>query len=103
MMTKAPEFIQLGALVVPVTVTRLTDATFGEAEVHPAPAIAIDDRLGNREQASTLIHEIIEVIGMAYSLELNETQVCCLEQGLVSALTQTPELLPYLQRSLQGR
>lgn len=103
MMNKAPSEVQLGAIVVPVTVTRLPDGTFGESEVHPTPGITIDDRLVNREQASTLLHEVIEVIGMVYHLDLTETQVCCLEQGIVSAMVQTPELLPYLMRSLQGR
>lgn len=101
-MTKAPAVVQLGALVVPVTVTRLPDGTFGESEVHPSPAITIDDRLVGREQASTLVHEVIEVIGMTYHLDLTETQVCCIEQGIISAMIQTPELLQYLRRSLQG-
>lgn len=103
-MTHLPSEINLGANVIPILRSDdVGDLGFGDAQIHPHPLIRLHPSLDGQQEAMTVIHELVEIIDLSFELNLTETQVRCIEQGLAAAMRQTPELLPYLHDRLQGR
>jgi hypothetical protein len=103
-MMHLPSEINLGANVIPIQRSDdVGDQGFGDAQIHPHPLIRLHPSLDGQQEAMTVLHELVEIIDMSFELNLTETQVRCIEQGLAAAMRQTPELLPYFQDRLQGR
>jgi len=78
--------LRVGSVIVDVVTAKFGDESqFGEAELHPSAVIKIDDRVvRSREQALTLIHELLHIISELYGLGLTEQQVLILEQALTA-------------------
>lgn len=59
---------------------------FGLAVLAPDYFIVIDQSLSTAQRKRTLVHEVMEVVNDVFDLQLNETGIRCMEQGVCQAL-----------------
>jgi hypothetical protein len=70
-------------------------AEFGTWTQWPRPTISLGNQ-HHSEVAGTLLHEILHGISDLYELGLSEAQVKVLEQTVIAALRQNPQLAQHL-------
>lgn len=81
--------LDIGSQRVPVYLaSNLLDdhEAFGLAVLSPEYFIVIDRSLSIAQRKRTLVHEVMEVVNDVFDLQLNETGIRCMEQGVCQAL-----------------
>lgn len=80
--------LDIGSHRVPVYLADLLEPhrAYGLAVLVPEYFIVIERSLSVRQRKRTLLHEVMEVVNDIFDLQLNETGIRCMEQGVSQAL-----------------
>jgi len=57
-----------------------------------AQKIWVSEAVGKQQQETTLVHEVLEAINTLYELNLEHTQISCLETALYAFIVDNPEV-----------
>lgn len=90
---RLPKQISIQGISIPVVLSECPDKdALGMFVNFPKPVIYVNPAQPVSEQWSTLFHEVLEAIGVIYSLDLKEHVVCALELGLRGVFRDNPGL-----------
>lgn len=80
--------LEIGSHKVPVFTgdTLAAHQCYGLANLVPEYFIIIERSLSVTQRKRTLVHEVMEVVNDIYNLQINETGIRCMEQGVCQAL-----------------
>jgi len=80
--------IRIGTQDVVVEFVGMDNGEFGTFNAWPSPVIRVATGIPVEAQRLTLLHEILHAISELYGLDLRESQVRALEQGLGQVMTE---------------
>ena len=89
--------IKFNQYSVPVKRVELDEEVFGQFSFFPYPEIHINQGLKKEVEASTILHEVLEMISELYGLSLYESQIRVLEVSLMGVFSQNPWLVSTFQ------
>lgn len=80
--------VRIGTQDVRVQFEQMVDGEFGSFNAFPIPVVRINAALPTEVQRLTLLHELLHAISDLYGLELRESQVRAIEQGLGQVMSE---------------
>ena len=87
--------VRIGTQDVRVEVVPLPDGDFGDFNVFPTPVVRVNASLPFEVQRITLLHELLHAISDLYGLDLRESQVRAIEQGLGQVMSE-PDIWQFI-------
>ena len=87
--------VRIGTQNVCIEIVPLPEGEFGDFNVFPTPVIRINAALPLEVQRLTMLHELIHAISDLYGLDLRESQVRAIEQGLGQVMSE-PDIWQFL-------
>ncbi len=87
--------VRIGTQDVRVEVVALPDGDFGDFNVFPTPVVRVNANLPFEVQRITLLHELLHAISDLYGLDLRESQVRAIEQGLGQVMSE-PDIWQFI-------
>jgi hypothetical protein len=82
---------------IPIKRVEFDEDVFGQFSFFPYPEIYISKDLKREVEASTILHEVLEMISELYGLSLDESQIRVLEVSLMGVFAQNPWFVSTLQ------
>ena len=80
--------VRIGQQDVVIEFVAMGDGEFGEFKAFPSPRVMVNASLPIEVQRLTLLHELLHAVSDLYGLNLTETQVRCIEQGLGQVMSE---------------
>jgi Zn-dependent peptidase ImmA (M78 family) len=87
--------VRIGTQDVKIKFVPMEDGEFGDFDAFPEPVIRVNLGVPIEAQRMTLLHELLHAISDLYGLDLRESQVRTIEQGLGQVMTE-PHIWKYL-------
>ena len=80
--------VRIGTQYVRLQFEPMNDGEFGSFDAFPTPVVRVNVALPTEVQRLTLLHELLHAISDMYGLDLRESQVRAIEQGLGQVMSE---------------